>query len=123
MSRATQKGTWFESRVADFLESRLGTGYIERKAKGGSEDQGDIAGVRLPNGGRVAIECKNCATYKLAEWFAEARTEAVNYKADVGVVVFKRPGVGAARMGDQFVLMGLEEFTRLLGANARKDDQ
>lgn len=116
MSRATQKGTWFESRVADYLESRLETGYIERKAKSGSEDQGDIAGVRLPNGGRVAVECKNRSKYELAAWLAEARTEALNYRADVGVVVFKRPGVGAARMGDQFVLMGLEEFARLLWA-------
>lgn len=117
MSRATQKGTWFEGRVADFLEARLGTGYIERKAKTGAADEGDIAGVRLPDGGRVAVECKNRSTFKLAEWMAEARTEAQNYRAEIGVVVFKRPGVGAARMGDQFVLMGLEEFARLLGAH------
>lgn len=116
MSMETAKGTWFESKVADYMADRLGSTYIERKAKSGSNDEGDIAGVRLPNGGKVAIECKNRTTYMLPQWFAEARTEAANYGADIGVVVFKRKGIGAAHMGDQFVLMGLREFCNLLQA-------
>lgn len=120
MSRETAKGSRFERAVADFLESRLGGGYIERRAKTGSSDRGDISGVRMPDGGRVVVECKNCARYELAQWIGEAKVEAANDRADVGVVVFKRKGIGAARMGDQFVLMSLEDLARLL--NARKDN-
>lgn len=118
MSRATQKGTWFEHAVADYLADHLASDYIERKAKSGAKDEGDIAGVRLPDGGKVAVECKNRATYDLPHWLDEARIEALNYGAEVGVVVFKRKGIGAARMGDQFVLMGLNEFVTLLGGGA-----
>ena len=117
MSRATQKGTWFEHAVADYLAERLASDYIERKAKSGAKDEGDIAGVRLPGGGKVAIECKNRATYDLPHWLEEARIEAANYGAEVGVVVFKRKGIGAARMGDQFVLIGLAEFSKLIGGD------
>ena len=114
MSRATQKGTSFETAVAHFLADRLGSTFIERKAKSGAADQGDIAGVRLPDGSKVAVECKNRNKFELSQWMIEARCEAHNYGAEIGVVVVKRPGKGLAQMGDQFVIMGLEEFARLL---------
>ena len=119
MSREVAKGSRFEHDVADFLESRVGLGYIERRAKTGAADRGDISGVRLPDGGRVVVECKSCARYELAQWLGEARVEAANDGAEVGVVVFKRRGIGRARMGEQFVLMSLEDLARLL--TARKD--
>lgn len=94
MSRNQQKGTSFETSIAKGLAEALDDDRIERRAKSGSKDRGDIAGVRL-HGQRVVIECKNEATgkvFKLPEWVKEAQEEAINDGALVGVVVHKRSG-------------------------------
>ncbi|HCG61319.1 MAG TPA: hypothetical protein DEV22_02735 [Collinsella sp.] len=114
MSRETAKGTWFEREVADFLAEELGSDFIERKAKSGSADEGDIAGVRLPDGGKVAVECKNRARLDIPGWLREAEVERRNYGAEVGIVVYKLRGVGAAHMGDQAVAMTLSTLAALL---------
>ena len=54
--------------------------------------RGDIGGVRL-HGQRVVLEVKDCATSRLPEWTREARIEAGNDDALVGLVVHKRRGV------------------------------
>ena len=92
MSRSQQKGTSFETSIAKGLASALDDDRIERRAKTGTKDRGDIAGVRL-RGQRVVIECKHEATgkvFKLPEWVDEAQEEAANDDALVGVVVHKR---------------------------------
>jgi hypothetical protein len=90
---AKQAGTRFESQIAAALALALGDDRIERRARNGSADRGDISGVRL-HGQRVVLECKDCARLDLPRWTAEARVEAGNDDALLGVVVHKRHGVG-----------------------------
>jgi hypothetical protein len=117
-SRATAKqaGTRFESIVAAHLRRSLpGGDFIERRAKMGGKDTGDLAGVRTTDGRRVVVEVKNVSRNQLAEWVAEARVEAENDHAPIGVVVHKRTGVGEKQVGRSYVTMELDDFVRLLG--------
>lgn len=94
MSRNQQKGTSFESSIAKALAAELGDDRIERRARSGAKDRGDITGLRL-HSQRVVIECKNEATgkvFKLPQWVDEAQTEAGNDDALIGLVVHKRAG-------------------------------
>lgn len=110
MSKERQKGTTFEGDVGHYLaeDSEL---FVVRRAMGGIKDKGDLL-VR----GRVAVtvECKNCQRHELADWLRQARVEAVNAGDDLGVVIFHAKGKGRKQMGDQYVLMGLAEFKRLI---------
>ena len=86
MNPSKRKGTAWESAVVDWLR---GAGYVnvERRALGGSNDRGDIAGI--PG---LVIEAKNCKTIDLAGWISELVVEMVNDGADNGVVIAKRRG-------------------------------
>jgi hypothetical protein len=93
-NRNQQRGTSFESSIAKALATELEDDRIERRARTGAKDRGDIGGVRL-HSQRVVLECKNVATGKvfhLPSWVDEAQKEAVNDNALVGVVVHKRTG-------------------------------
>ncbi|BBY35886.1 hypothetical protein MMAN_58020 [Mycobacterium mantenii] len=90
---AKQAGTRFETAIAQALADALDDDRIERRSRNGSRDRGDISGVRL-HGQRVVLECKDAARLCLPEWTAEARIEAGNDDALVGLVVHKRHGVG-----------------------------
>jgi hypothetical protein len=89
---AKSAGARFERSIADALAAALDDDRIDRRARTGARDRGDIAGVRL-HGQRVVIECKDVATLRLPEWTAEARIESGNDDALVGLVVHKRRGV------------------------------
>lgn len=116
-SRASAKaaGTRFETTVATFLADALNDDRIERRARTGAADRGDIGGVRL-HGQRVVIECKSVARLALPEWTAEARKEAGNDDAIVGVVVHKR--TGKADPAQQWVSMTLADFVAILTGQA-----
>lgn len=101
-----------ERIVAEFLAFRLADDRIERRAKNGNKDRGDITGVKTIRGGRVVIECKNTARLELPAWLREAEAERGNDDAVIGVVAHKR--IGSANPADQFVSMTLETFARLL---------
>lgn len=110
---AKKAGAAFESLVARFLAVRLGDDRIERRAKTGAKDRGDIAGVRTIRGGRVVIEVKDYGgVFHVSTWLREAEVEAGNDDAAIGAVVAKRRGVAAP--GDQVVFMTLETFALLL---------
>lgn len=109
---AKKAGSLFESIVANFLAFRLNDDRIERRAKNGVNDRGDITGVRTIRGGRVVIEAKNVSKLNLSGWLREAETERGNDDALVGVVVHKRHG--NANPADQYVTMTLETFAILL---------
>ena len=113
MSKERRKGTNFESAVVGYLSRHLDE-RIERRAMAGINDKGDVSGVTTSDGRSVVVECKAHKRFELSRWVDEARTEAANARAAVGVVVAKRPGAGEARMGDQYVVMGLSEFVELL---------
>lgn len=106
MSASKRKGTSAETAVVAYLRAQ---GFIqaERRALGGSQDRGDIAGI--PG---VVIEVKNCARAELAAWTDEAVAEGANDGADVSVVWHKRRGRG--NPGAWFVTMTGEQFAALL---------
>lgn len=108
---AKDAGTRFETAVVRHLATVLEDDRIDRRAKTGAKDRGDVAGLRT-RGQRVVVECKDCATLRLPEWIAEAHTEARNDDALVGVVVHKRRGVSDA--GRQWVSMTVDDFAALL---------
>lgn len=113
-TRASAKaaGTRFETTVATFLAARLDDDRIERRAKSGAKDRGDISGVRTPFGGRVVIECKDTNRNNLPGWIREAEIERGNDDAEIGVVAHKKHGTGDP--GEQYVSMTLEAFAILL---------
>lgn len=113
-SRASAKkaGTTFETSIATYLREQLGDDRIERRARGGAKDRGDIGGVTTPHGGRVVIECKNVTRTDLAGWINEAHIEAGNDSALVGIVVAKR--VGKSDPGAQWVHMTVNDLLALL---------
>lgn len=113
---AKQAGSLFESHVAGYLAHALDDDRIERRAKNGKNDRGDVGGVRTPYGSRVVIECKDYGGRMLpSEWVREAQVEAGNDDAILGVVVAKRRGKGAAQIGESYVLMELKDLAVLLG--------
>lgn len=114
MSKNKAKGTSFETSIAKCLASELDDDRIERRTLGGINDRGDIGGVRL-HGQRVVVECKNVAVGKvlhLPEWTAEARREAGNDDALVGVVVHKR--AGTTNPLDQWCSMTVRDLIAIL---------
>lgn len=113
-SRASAKaaGTRFESSIAAYLATYVDD-RIERRAKTGAKDRGDLSGVRAPGGGRVVVECKDYGgQLKPGPWIGEAEIERGNDDALAGAVVAKRRGV--TDPGEQFVLMTVRDFTALL---------
>lgn len=113
MSMQAQKGATFEQDTADYLAAALGDDRIERRVKHGTNDRGDIAGLRI-HGRRVVVECKNHKRMELAEWVDEAETERGNDDADYGIVVHKRRGCGKAKFGGNYVTMTLETFAAIV---------
>lgn len=111
---AKKAGTWMETATTAHIAQGLDDDRIERRTKNGSKDRGDIGGVRTHAGRRVVIEVKNTAKYSIGTWLAEAETERINDGADIAVVVAKRPGIGETRMGDQLVVMTLDNLIHLL---------
>jgi len=110
---AKQAGARAETDVAKYLRDTQDDDRIERRARNGSKDRGDISGVRTQHGSRVVIEVKDCAKVDLAGWVAEAEIERGNDDAAVGVVWHKRRG--KSDPGDWYVTMTGDTFTRLLG--------
>ncbi|MGW5316737.1 hypothetical protein [Nocardia thailandica] len=113
-SRASAKaaGTRHESAVAAYLAYTVDD-RIERRAKTGAHDRGDIAGVRAIGGGRVVIECKDYGgQLKAGPWLGEAETERGHDDAVAGLVIAKRRGV--TDPGAQIVLMTVRDLVALL---------
>ena len=71
-SSAKKAGTRFESLVTAYLREALNDERIERRAKSGAKDRGDVSGV-LMRGKRVVIECKDYGgRHELPKWLREA---------------------------------------------------
>lgn len=108
---AKAAGTRTESAVAHYLAEQLADDRIERRARNGRADRGDIGGIRV-HGQRLVVEVKDCAKQALPAWVAEAHTEAGNDDALVGVVVAKRRGT--TDPGRFWVHMTLDDLLALL---------
>lgn len=120
-SRASAKkaGTAFERSIADALAQHLEDDRIDRRAKTGALDRGDIGGVRL-HGQRVVIECKNTARTELAGWMAEAETARGNDDALIALIAHKRHGKGDPL--DQWVTTTVRDLIAILGGH-RPDER
>ena len=94
---------------------------IDRRAKTGNKDRGDISGLRIHNQ-RLVAEIKNTTRISLSEWVREAELEAGNDDALAGIVVHKRHGNGDP--GQQYVTMTLNDFCALISGerNNGQDD-
>lgn len=115
---AKRAGSLFEAQVAGFLADALDDDRIERRARNGSKDRGDISGVRTVAQQRVVIEAKDYGGRMLpAAWITEAEIERGNDDAAAGVVVAKRRGFGSDSMGEQYVVMTLADLAVLLGGD------
>lgn len=101
-----------ERLVADFLRTVIGDTRIDIRAKNGTKDRGDIAGLRTVYGADVVVEVKNHARLELGPWIAEAEVERGNADAGGAIVVHKRKGVGTP--AEQYVTMTLGTFAWLL---------
>ncbi len=112
-SRASAKaaGTRHESAIAGYLAEHVDD-RIERRAKTGAKDRGDIAGLRASGGGRIVVECKDTARIDLGTWAREAETERGNDGAIAGLVIHKRHGV--ADPGAQWVTCTVRDLVALL---------
>lgn len=119
---ARQAGTRFESLCAGYLARVLGDGRIERRAKCGAKDRGDVAGLMF-HGQRVVLECKDCATTRLPEWLAEAEEERGNDDAALAFVAFKRRGVSDP--AEQYVACTLGTLAAVLagGPGLLREDE
>ena len=111
---AKAAGSVFENHVAWKLSDALDDDLLERRARGGSKDRGDIGGVRCI-AGRVVVECKDVRKLNLSGWVDEAEVERGNDDAAVGVVVHKRLKFGAKNMGGMDVTMTLADFAVFFG--------
>lgn len=107
---AKAAGTRFERSIADSL-AELVDDRIDRRAKTGNKDKGDIGGLRHM-GGRVVLECKDVSRTNLSGWVNEAHIEAGNDDAIAGLVVHKRRGHGDPL--DQYVTCTLRDLVALL---------
>jgi len=110
-SSAKAAGTRTERAVADYLAAALADDRIDRRAKTGAKDRGDIGGVRI-HGQRLTVEVKDCARADLAGWIREAHTEAAHDDALAGVVVSKRRGT--TNPADWYVHLQLRDLVALI---------
>lgn len=116
---AKKAGTTFERQVADYLAQHVDD-RIDRRAKTGSKDRGDIAGVRIW-GQRLVLECKNTTRLNLAGWMNQAETERGNDDALAGLIIHKRHGNN--QPGDQWVTTTLRELAAMLNGYREEDDE
>lgn len=120
MSISRQKGTAFETQVADYLNQRFETDTFHRLAMGGTHDEGDVYGL-FAHGRRVVIECKNVARMALPQWLAEAEAEAGNADALCYLVMHKRKGAGVKSFGKTYVTTTLESLAALITGESQEE--
>lgn len=107
---AKAAGTRFETQVATYLATHIDD-RIERRARTGGRDRGDLSGWRFA-GQRIVAEVKNVSRLNLAGWIGEAEVERLNDSAHVGLVIHKRHGVSDP--GAQYVTLQLRDLVSLL---------
>lgn len=113
-SSAKAAGTRFETSIAGYLAEHVDD-RIERRARNGGKDRGDLASIRLSpalGGGRVAGECKNTRTTQLGPHHAEAETARGNDDAVAALLIHKRHGHGDP--AEQWVTMTMRDLVAIL---------
>lgn len=105
MNKPRQIGTKAESAVVRYLTAN-GFAHAERRSLRGALDAGDITGTPgicwEVKGGDAA---RNASDLQIERWMTELATETVNARADVGVLVVQRAGVGPGNAGRWWAYM------------------
>lgn len=105
MNKPKKIGTAAESAVVRFLREN-GFAHAERRSLRGQLDAGDITGTPSicweVKGGEAA---KVASDTTIAAWMQELASEVANAKADVGVLVIQRRGVGPSNAGRWWAYM------------------
>ncbi len=112
-SRASAKaaGTRFETSIVGYLARHLDD-RIERRAKSGSKDRGDVSGVRVM-GQRVVLELKDWGgRVQVGTWLGEAEIERGNDDAGVGIVIAKRRGT--TDPAEQTVILTVRDLVSMI---------
>lgn len=106
LASAKQAGTRFETETAQVLG-------VERRAKTGAKDTGDIGPLHTHDGTPIVVECKNTARPDLSGWAKQGEREAHNYRpGSLWVIIHKRHGVGDPEK--QWVTMTVETLHKLV---------
>lgn len=123
---ARKAGATFEAQTCETFSNAFPELEIHRSPRWGVKDKGDLTGVKidrvipvtisltmLPISGRLAVECKDVHNLSLPAALKEARIEATNAGAEIGIVVHKCHGTAdplrqivSMEMGDLLALMG-----------------
>jgi len=119
MSKTRPKdiGTATESAVVKYLRAN-GWPKAIRLVLQGKNDIGDIS---LGEDYRVVIEVKgghaaeNASDGQVQKWLEETNRERLNGKAEMGMLVMKRKGVGASNAGNWWVVMEAWQYDLLRG--------
>jgi hypothetical protein len=92
-------GTIAESATVRYLQAN-GFPHAERRALRGAYDCGDVTGcpglVFEVKGGQAA---RTASDGQVSLWLEETETERVNARADIGILVLQRGGIGPANAG------------------------
>lgn len=107
-------GTRWETRLVKWFNEN-GWPYVERRARSGRNDRGDLAG--LPG---ICVEAKNVKALSLAKWMDEALVEQVNAGAQFTCVIFPRKNCETKRA---YVLMELEQFAKMANDGVQVNGQ
>lgn len=114
VNRPRNIGTHAETAVARVLQSG-GWPHAERRALRGTHDCGDITGTPgicwEVKGGEAA---RNASDGQIVLWLADTERERVNARANFGVLVVQRRGVGAGNAGRWWAVMRAHEVARLI---------
>jgi hypothetical protein len=118
-------GTSVESAVVKFLQF-TGFPQAHRRTLSGSNDVGD---VWLDSRGKVVIECKggkvaeSASDGQVSKWLLETERERTNSKADLGILVMKRAGIGVDRAAYWWAVMSWKSYCSLLGLRLCERDE
>ncbi|MCK8674116.1 hypothetical protein M1M07_23770 [Rhodococcus sp. HM1] len=108
---AKAAGQQFEKLIVDHLATHVDD-RIERRRLNGSNDRGDITGLKI-HGLRTVIECKDYGgRFQIKPWLDEAEIARGNDDADIALVAAKRRGT--AKAGEQVIFMTLDDFIALI---------
>ena len=118
MNKPKAIGTAAETAVARYLQAH-GFPHAERRALRGIQDAGDITGcpgicVEV-KGGDAA---KNASDLLVTDWLEETEKERLNARADIGVLVLQRRGVGPANAGRWWAVLTSHVVVRLTTSGA-----
>lgn len=113
------RGTRFETAVCRYMRDKLGDDRIERRALHGSQDMGDLYGIRAHGWDGIA-ECKNhkCVTAGLIErWRDETLCERGNADAGFALLVVSVYRAPVERSRVHVTLRDLARIALPLGIN------